>query len=324
MQNVKPSEVIVHDEKADPNDLRLRNIMENYRDGVMYDVGLIGVPFDYGVKLSNGRVGAKLGPDAFRKALKRYGTTYNIENKIDISGLKICDFGNVDVVDNDSSETHMRVSSVVSEVLKTGAVPVIIGGGHDISFADVRGLCMASGGHIGGINIDAHFDVREVRDGNISSGTPFRRVIEELDGRIDGRNFVELGAHDNLNSKAHHGYLESKGVNVITLDDMRLAGIDDAIGGALKAACTETEAAFLSIDMDAMQGSAAPGCSAPSPRGVSPDEIVRAAFECGVNGKVKMLDIMELNPEYDTNEMTAILAVTIFVGFLNGFSRRKS
>ncbi len=314
---------MIHEDQRDESDPRLKNIIEHYREGRKYDVGIVGAPFDYGVKLSNGRTGAKFGPDAFRIALKRYGTAYDIGSGADISRLRVCDFGNIETVEEDSTETHKRVSDVVAAITRMGAVPVVIGGGHDISFADVRGLCMATKGAVGGLNIDAHFDVRRVIDGSASSGTPFRRVLEELSGRVRGSNFIEIGAHDNLNSKVYRDYLVAKKARIITLDEMRESGMKATMRSALRKAGSGAGSIFLSIDVDAMPQSAAPGCSAPSARGVEPDEILQACFAAGADGKVKLMDIMELNPNYDLDMRTAILAATMFVSFLDGFSRRE-
>ena len=323
MRYLEPSSIVIYEEQKDENDLRIKNMLEPYQEGNRYDVGIVGVPFDYGVELSKGRVGAKGGPDAVRKALKKYGTAYNIERKIDLGGLKVCDFGDVEVLERDSEGTHLRVSDVVARIIKGGIVPVVIGGGHDISFANVRGLCDSVNAGVGGINIDAHFDVRKVVNGRATSGTAFRRIIEELDGRAEGRNFVEIGAHDNLNSRIYHEYLMHKNVSVVTLNEIRKRGMPAVMIGALKRVDSEADASFVSIDMDSMPQHIAPGCSAPSADGIETTDILDACFIAGADRNLKLLDIMEINPKYDVDSRTAILAATMIVSFLNGFATRR-
>jgi formimidoylglutamase len=323
MDYLKPSPFMIHEEQTDKNDPRVKHIINAYEEGKKYDVGILGVPFDYGVELSRGRVGAREGPSSFRMALKRYGTTYNIEQGLDISKLRICDFGDVQIVDRDSIETHRRVSEIVAQIIKKGILPVVIGGGHDISFANAHGLCKATNGKIGVINIDGHFDVRKIVNRRISSGTHMRRILEELNGMAPGKNSVEIGAHDNLNSKIYHGYLKDKRATVITLDMISKAGMQTAIKNALNAAGLGTKASFLTVDMDAMPQNTAPGCSAPSARGIEAADILTACFAAGADSKLKLFDIMELNPTYDVDNRTAILSATMFVSFLNGFSTRE-
>jgi len=323
MRYLKPSNVDIYEPVRDENDIRIKNIIRNYKEDEECNIGIIGVPFDYGVELSNGRVGAKEGPNAVRTALKRYGSIYNVEKNINISDLKICDFGDVEVVERDSQETHARVSETVFELVKKDVLPIVIGGGHDISFANVRGLCNAFDGKIGGINIDAHFDVRIVKNGKNSSGTSFRRVLEELDGKVLGKNFVEIGCHDNLNSKTYYEYLLAKKSNIITLSEVQKKRMKKIMVGALKIANAATKASFVSVDIDAMPQHVAPGCSAPSARGIQAHDILEACFIAGVNSKVKLFDIMELNPRYDVDNRTALLAATMIVSFLEGFAMRN-
>ncbi len=324
MKYLRPSNINIYESQSDDNDLRVKNIIKNYNeaDDKTYNIGIVGVPFDYGVELSNGRVGAKDGPNAVRTALKRYGSTYNVE-KTDISKLKVCDFGDVEIAERDSQETHAHISEVVSALVKKNILPIVIGGGHDISFANVRGLCNAVSGNVGGINIDAHFDVRKVVNGKIKSGTPFRRILEELNARVSGKNFVEIGCHDNLNSKIYYEYLLSKKAEIVPLDKVENGGMKKIMKGALKTANNGTNASFVSVDIDAMPQHIAPGCSAPSTRGISARDILDACFIAGSNYGVKLFDIMELNPKYDMDNRTALLAATMIVSFLNGFAMRK-
>ncbi len=308
--------------RMDKDDPRIRDIVEQYREGKSYDIGILGVPFDYGVELSGGRPGARHGPGQIRAALMRHGTTYNMERGIDVSGISVCDLGNVNVADRDSVETHERVSEVVSSMIKKGMLPIVLGGGHDITFANVRGLCNATKGKVGCINVDAHLDVRPVIDGRASSGTSFRRILEELGGRVSGGNLVELGAHDNLNAAAHLAYLDKIGSTVMTLNDITRSGMRRSIGRALSSAGRGTAALALSVDVDAMPQSVAPGCSAPSPRGIAVEDILDACFAAGADKRLKLFDIMELNPMYDFDGRTAMLAAEMIISFINGFATR--
>jgi formimidoylglutamase len=314
----KPS-VQIYEPQQDTNDLRVSNIIKPGPSNQPADIGIIGVPFDKAVSLGGGRSGAGLAPAKVREALKKYGTTFNIEQKIDISDLNIVDFGDVAVTE-DIAETHERITSTVFGLLTKGILPIVIGGGHDISIGTVRALSKFHSRQIGGINIDAHFDVREIIDDRITSGTPFRRLLDL--GLLEGENFVEMGAHDNLNSRVYYEYLMSKKVTVFTLSEVAKTGTSAIMEKALKISNLNTGSVFVSIDIDSVAQCYAPGCSAPDASGFTPEQIREFSFLAGASKDVKLLDIVEINPMFDVDNRTARLVASIIISFLNGFKIR--
>lgn len=302
-------------EQPTTHDLRLKHIIHPWH-GQNADIALVGVPWDEAISAGGGRPGAAKGPDSFRNALKRFGTTYFLDQDKDIADIEIVDCGDIAVVPGDVHETHDRISAVVQFLVEKNILPVVIGGGHDISYATIRGLAHATG-QVGGINIDAHFDVRPVVDGVISSGTPFWRALEE--NHLDGARFVELGMPANSNAQAHRDYLLHKRASIISLHQFRSQPFDHCIDH-----CFEKigQQAFLSIDIDVVQQAFAPGCSAPAPIGMTPDEIANLAFIFGKNPAIQLFDLMELCPQFDHGGLTARLVASIFSSFLLGYSLR--
>lgn len=315
----RPS-VEIYEPQHDPDDLRVKNIILPEPADRPVEIGIIGVPFDKGVSLGGGRKGAGLAPARIREALKKYGTTFNIEQNVDISDLVVVDFGDV-AVSEDIEETHRRTATAVNGLLVQGILPVVIGGGHDISIGTVGALSRFHSTEIGGINIDAHFDVREIIDNRITSGTPFRKLLET--GLLKGKDFVEMGAHDNLNSRVHNDYLMTKNVSVITLSEAAAAGTSAIMEKALRIAGSSTRAVFVSIDIDSVAQCFAPGSSAPDSRGFSPEQIRGFADLAGASKAVKLLDIVEINPIFDVDDRTARLGASIIISFLNGFKKRE-
>jgi len=312
--------VQIYEKRSDPNDPRVKNIIMPASAEQTVEVGIIGAPYDDAVVLGGGRAGARLAPTAIREALKKYGTTFDVEHENDISDLKIADFGDV-AVTADIEETHERIEDAVNSLLKKGILPIIIGGGHDISIGTVSALSKFNSKKIGGINIDAHFDVREIVDNKITSGTPFRKL---LDSRlIAGQNFVEVGAHDNLNSKIYYDYLKTKKASIFTLSEVEAKGTSVMMEKALKTACSNTDCVFVSIDVDSVAQCFAPGVSAPDARGFSAKQIREFAFLAGSSKAVKLLDIVEINPQFDVDNRTSRLGASIIISFLNGYKRRS-
>ena len=132
-------------------------------------IALLGIPDDTGVKLNNGRPGAAEGPAAFRAALQRYG----VAQPHDWDWPTIWDAGDIQIVPGDLHATHERVTEATRAIIEQGVFPIMIGGGHDLTFPFVRAVAEYHK-PMHGIYFDAHLDVRD----ETGSGMPFRRLIE--------------------------------------------------------------------------------------------------------------------------------------------------
>ncbi len=315
-----PPEVIFPQPLTDPADPRLKHRFHTW-DGQSADAVLVGVPFDRGVALGGGRPGAAGGTTALRKALLRFGVTYNAEQGIDFDRLRLADAGDLEVVEGDVAATHERLAQVVAAVLDAGAVPIVAGGGHDATFGSVKAL-MERSPSVAGINVDAHLDVREVVDGRIASGTPFRRILEELG--LPGENLVEFGLHGSVNARAHMKYVKERGVRCWTLGRLRKQGVSATFAGQLQLLDRQAEALFVSVDLDVFAAAYAPGVSAPGAEGLTPEDGRQLAYAAGGHPKVRLFELMELNPLFDTDERTSRLAAMLLASFLAGLSTRRN
>ncbi len=275
---------------------------------------IISVPFDHGVKLINGRPGARFGPKRIIQEFNRLIKNKRFKNIITLSHEK------VKPIQKDVKGTHERVTNIVRRTIKAGAIPIVIGGGHDISFGSGRAAFLEYK-KIGQINFDAHYDVRPVIDGKITSGTPFRRLLEG--GFLHGKNFVELGLHSPKNLREHYNYVIQKKGTILKLDYINKIRIEKALDKALRITAKNTNATVFDIDIDGVQKRFAPGCSAPCIKGFTKKQILKAAFIAGKNDNVKLFNLMEVNPLYDVNNKTVKLAAELILNFIKGVSQRK-
>jgi formimidoylglutamase len=321
--HVQASEIVVFEEPKDTKDLRLKNLILPW-DGTARkaDVGVVGIPFDLGVRNSCGRLGAKKAPDDIRYQMTRYGTVYNIARQSDFSGISIVDFGNVVCDLGNVIETHKRVTETLEQLFQICNVLIVLGGGNDLTYATVRALHNAFDGcdsPIRGVNVDAHLDVRESDPGSISSGTPYRRLIEDC--LLNGSDLWELAIQGHVNSKAHFDWAKAQGVNVLTLDELRRVGVDTQMEQMRDYIKPYTS--FVSVDIDSVAQAFAPGSSAPSPDGLLPHDICQIAYQAGTVPSLRLFEIMEVNPLYDVDNRTSRLAVNIILEFLAGYARRS-
>ncbi|MBL4810198.1 MAG: formimidoylglutamase [Phycisphaerales bacterium] len=260
-------------------------------------IALIGLPDDTGVKLNNGRPGAKDGPTAFRSAL----STMAVADPADWTWPKVFDAGNVDVVPGDLHTTHDRITQAVEAILDLGLFPIAIGGGHDLTFPFVRAVANKFG-PMTGIYFDPHLDVRE-SDG---SGMPFRKLIE-----TGAAKALRIHGFDPMsNSSDHVQYFQSHGGHI----DTDTSPKDLWPNGN----------AFVSLDLDVIDAAFAPGVSAMNPNGWTPEYTAQWIHEAGLNPHVRCFDIMELSPPNDDRNRTARLAAKMFLTFLQGFAERQS
>ncbi len=314
--------MVPHTEPASPIEPRAGRLAATIRsepEGCA--IALLGLPDDTGVGLNSGRVGASEGPAAFRRALASFGTTFDAAagRALDVA---IYDAGDVRPAEaSDPARallaTHDRVSRATLAIHEMGMIPVCVGGGHDLTRATVRALADHAGGAVGGLNVDAHLDVRD----SIGSGMPYRFLIEE--GHLDARRFVELGIGRHACDREHVEYLVSRGAR-ITGVEAALDRPEETAAGAFGAALGDDRPGFVSIDLDGIDASQAPGVSAPNPMGLPVRTAVDIARRAGMTPAVRHFDVMELNPVYDVDGRTARIAALLVLSFIAGFAERSS
>ncbi len=312
--------------KKDTSDPRMGDLIKTWKNEkhlsellCSADIAILGIPDDTGIVRNKGRAGAKKGPNAIRKNLYKFTTGF--ENKI--NKLKIIDIGNIKI-DKNIARTHQNVEIIIKEITKKNVIPIIIGGGHDFAYPDMAGFINGYSEKrkqtkikIGQINVDSHFDVRDMNFG-ITSGTPFYRILELANNPLQGKNFVEFGIQEFRNSKTHKNYLEQKRATIITLQEIQKQSIKACWTKAITIAKKGTNAIAVSIDLDVIKLSDAPGVSAGSPNGLTANEIEQVAYMAGKDTKTKMLDIFEMSPLFDIDERTAKLGASIIIYFLKG------
>ena len=259
-------------------------------------IALLGIPDDTGVKLNNGRPGAAEGPAAFRAALQRYG----VAQPHDWDWPTIWDAGDIQIVPGDLHATHERVTEATRAIIEQGVFPIMIGGGHDLTFPFVRAVAEYHK-PMHGIYFDAHLDVRD----ETGSGMPFRRLIES--GAASTLRVHGLDPY--ANSREHTEWFLAHGGRIAgrNHDDYWLA-----------------QPTFVSLDMDVFDSAYAPGVSALNPNGWTPALTELWIYQAGRHKQVKCFDIMELSPPHDQDARTARLAARMLLAFLRGFSERRS
>lgn len=263
-------------------------------------VALLGFCSDEGVRRNKGRTGAKNAPDQIRKALANL--PYNPEQQ-----TTICDFGNI-ILENENLESaRTEQTECVSELLRNNYLPVILGGGHETAFGDFLGMASRFE-KIGIINIDAHFDLRIPAEKS-TSGTPFFEIANFCAENNRAFHYFAIGIQPAGNTRALFRRAEELEVKTILADEVH---IDlNFVLRKLEDFTAHFDSIYLSLDLDALDGAFAPGVSAPSAGGLTPFQVKSIVQKIIRTKKIKVFDIVELNPELDQDNRTAKLAANI-------------
>jgi formiminoglutamase len=269
------------------NDLQIKKRQEP-------TIALLGYAVDAGVIRNGGRSGAKDGPDSIRKMLGP------LANHLHETAL-VYDYGNIVVEDDNIDAAQLLMRDTIYTCLQEHHLPVILGGGHDAAyphFLGVQKYLETTGQTVGIINFDAHFDLRPIIDGKGHSGSPFFQIANQFSNSF---NYLVLGIQKASNPKTLFETASSLHCNFnIAHWDLVKKCITNFIGSVDKV--------YVSIDLDGFSSAYAPGVSAPSPLGFTPEIVWKALDVIIQSNKLLSVDIVELNPAYDKDNATARLA----------------
>ncbi|MDD4160337.1 MAG: formimidoylglutamase [Synergistaceae bacterium] len=308
--------------RNDPKDRRLgelvhRGKMSSVRNS---DVVIIGAPEDRGILANKGRAGAAKGPDDVRRRLYKLTPGFNM----DFDRIKVIDAGNISTKGLTLEEVHLALQEAVAEAVSRKGIPLVIGGGHDLSYPGIAGLAQGAelkNDSMGLINVDAHLDVRTDENG-INSGTSFYRALTQLENKaLMGNAFVEFGIQEPYNSPYYYDWVKKQGGNVFTLKEVSERVMESFLQ-ALSIVSKRGRTVALSLDIDSVRSTEAPGASASNPSGLKAPELDKIAYLAGRSPQIRYLDIMEVSPPLDEDHRTASLAASAIFWFLRGLSER--
>lgn len=276
-------------------------------------IGVLGLPVGTG-SISPGR--CDLAPGVVRECLARF-STYDFAENRDLSLVHVNDYGDVKVENLSIEDSFEPVRINVQDVLGKCRTAVLLGGDNSVTRGGVHGLGLPLD-RVGLLTLDAHLDVRSTT-GGLTNGNPVRKLLEE---GLKGTNVVQVGIQSFANSQAYSEYARDMGVRQITMDDVHARGIAVVLTEALSSLAHRCEAIYFDLDLDVMDAVFAPGCPGSRPGGLTPAQVVTAARTAGKHPKVKAMDLVELDPERDPANTTAMTAAMSLLAFASGFGAR--
>jgi arginase len=294
-------------------------------------IRIIGVPMDLGAS----RRGVDMGPSALRVA--------GLQARIKQLGYQVEDIGNISVKQPEEmsygekrakylaeiADACKDLGAMVEKSLEENLVPIVLGGDHSIAAGSLSGVAShfkKKEKRIGLIWLDAHGDINTPESspsGNVH-GMPLAAAmgygateLVELLGfkpKVEPQNISLVGIRD-LDSQEKK-LAKKSGVHVFTMRDIDERGMREVMSDALKYAMDDTDGISVSLDMDFVDPSDAPGVGTPVRGGVTYREAHLAMEMIADTEAMVSLEVVEINPVIDEHNRTALLGVELVLSAL--------
>ena len=294
-------------------------------------IRIIGVPMDLGAS----RRGVDMGPSALRVA--------GLQSRLKQLGRQVEDAGNITVPQaeeqpygekkarylDEISQTCKSLAEMVRKTLDENMLPLVLGGDHSIAVGTIAGAAAhfaKEGKHVGVIWLDAHGDMNTPESspsGNVH-GMPLAAVMGngpseliDLAGikpMVEPRQVALVGTRD-LDAKERR-FAKESGVHVFTMRDIDERGMREVMSEAIRFATDDTAGIAVSLDMDFIDPSDAPGVGTPVRGGVTYREAHLALEMIADSRAMTSFELVEINPVIDLHNTTATLGVELTLSAL--------
>jgi agmatinase len=288
----------------------LRSPVHTDLDSLDADIAVLGVPTDEG---SPFMPGSRFGPRAIREHSLRFvtgeGGYYDPQRgrrflEREMNGL-IVDVGDADILPTNVSGTFDNITAMTRGVLAAGAMPVVLGGDHAITFPVVR----AFDGPLHVVHLDAHFDYMPFVHGIMHSNSHAFRHIRQM---THVASLCQVGIRSLRSTQGMHHDSLADGNRVVTMDEFHKNGATGVVD-----ALPRDAACYVSIDIDVLDLSLVPGCVSAEPDGMSYRELLDLLAGLAERVEVAGFDLVEVNPQLDVaSGVTAYLASHVVIDFL--------
>jgi len=281
------------------------------------DVAFVGVPFDAG---TNDRPGARFGPAAIRDASMRYRPEELWSGWIDaekgervLEAVSMADVGDVNVRTVDLLQNFDAITEAARLVRRNTSMPVFIGGDHAITFPLIRAFDDTP---LTLIQFDAHQDYTDEKSGVRYSHDNHMRRSSEL---RHVRQIANIGLRGVIEHFEPYEAAIRHGVTIVPAERIVRAGVDAAM-----APVAGGGPAYVTVDIDVLDPSGAPGTGYPEPGGITYYHLRDALRLVAARYDVVALDLCEVDPIYDTAGVTTRIAAKLILDFLAAIVARRA
>jgi arginase family enzyme len=275
------------------------NDSEDFPELSNYDLVILGVQEE---RNSAANKGCANGADNIRQKLYRLKNNWG--------SVKIADLGDI-LPGETPDDTFFALSNSVAQIVKSGSLPIILGGSQDLTFANYQAYEQLEQ-VVNIVSVDRALDLGDVEH-EISSDGFLNKIILHQPNYLF--NYSNVGYQTYFVTEEERKLMER-----LHFDVHRL--------GEVKADLKEVEpvvrnADIVSIDISSIRFSDAPGCEHTSPNGFNGEEACAITRYAGLSDKLSSIGFYEYNPKFDTHQQTAYLIAEMIWYFMEGFYNRK-
>ena len=284
-------------------------------------VAVAGVAHD---GTSSSRQGVRQGPKSIREASADFiydlqgSSSHSMVNVLTGRTLtlpdetKLVDVGDLPVHPMDLERTLASCRDSISAILGKGAMPIILGGDHYITYPLVQGFKSSLGKSVGLIQLSSQLDLgdQDAVWGKDWHGATLRRLLDQ--GVVEGKNVAFIGTQGFI-PFAEWELAQSAGTTVITADSAKEIGMKEAARQALDAAGAGCDSIYLSLDIDVVDSGFASGTGDVIIGGLTPAELLSLSLELSMSDKIGAIDVVEVAPDLDIRGRSQSLAAQAII-----------
>jgi len=274
------------------------------------ELAVLGIPLS--VTSITQPAGAHQTPGAVRRRLA-FLSTYHSERDVDVGELAAVDYG-----DLDPQPSNKEIASATRDVVRGAPMAVILGGDNAVTYPAMLGMAGDGIEGWGLVTLDAHHDVRTY-EGRPGNGSPVRALI---DAGLPGNQVVQVGIAGFSNSVAYRRWCDDMGIDVVTAAEVRFGTIEDVLVEAFDRLALSVDHIYVDLDVDVVDSAYVPACPGARPGGLSPGELLAAAFLAGRNPRVRAVDVVEVDAARDVADRTVDVAALCLLNAAAGLHER--
>jgi agmatinase len=273
------------------------------------DIAVMGAPTDEGSPFMSG---SRFGPRGIREHSLRFGKEGYYDQRFnrkfleyEMTHRRIVDVGDADILPTDVEGTFANITNMTRHILERGAMPVVLGGDHAITFPVVRAYDQPL--HV--VHFDAHIDYSPFLHGfEYTNAHAFRHIYHMK----HVESLSQVGIRSLRNTQAWVEDSIQDGNRVITADEFRALG-----PSAMVAPLPRDSKCYVSIDIDVLDLPLVPGCVSAEPNGLTYAELRDALFALAEHTEIIGFDLVEVNPQLDIGiGITSYIAAHTILEFL--------
>jgi agmatinase len=261
---------------------------------------IYGMPMDYTVSF---RPGSRFGPARIREVsigLEEYSPYLDKS----LADIRFFDAGDLPLPFGNPGRSLDIIGEYIAGLLNDNKFPLGLGGEHLVSWPVIREVYKKYP-DLAIIHFDAHADLREQYEGEpLSHSTPLRKAAE----LIGGKNVYQFGIRSGTREEFEYA---RKNLNFHPFDVLEpLKQVLPELAG---------RPVYLTIDIDVLDPSAAPGTGTAEAGGITSKELLAAIHAIAASGvQIVGADVVEVAPIYDPSEQTQIVAAKLIREILLG------